>query len=352
MTALSEAIIRSGSCAARERCCGAPVDRGQQRHRVRRNGLRSHPEVDARSTAADVRPSARTSDSRSRSGGIAHRVDVEAMKRSSTKAPGLDLVLQIPVGRRHDPRRDRESARSPPTRVSFRSSSTRSSLACAGSGSSPISSRNSVPPPAFSKAPRRSRSAPVNAPRSWPNEFAVDQLLGSAALLTATSGRLLAWTASMQLARDHFLPVPLSPSIEHAAGNRRHPRDRVTQRAAWPRLSPMSSVSPSQPRAQRPQLLDHAAARDGVLDLLDDALDRLGLVDEPEGAEPHGLHAAVVAAGAGVDDDGRVDAALLQPPQHFEAVEPRHLEVEDHAVDRLAGQHGRAPSRRRATTIV
>jgi len=50
-----------------------------------------------------------------------------------------------------------------------RSCSTRSSLTCIAGEMSPISSRNRVPPSASSKRPFLSRSAPVNAPRTWPN---------------------------------------------------------------------------------------------------------------------------------------------------------------------------------------
>ena len=53
----------------------------------------------------------------------------------------------------------RRIGRSPPSRVSVWSSSTRSSFACTGDGSSPTSSRNSVPSVARSNAPLRSRSA-------------------------------------------------------------------------------------------------------------------------------------------------------------------------------------------------
>src|SRR2546428_24114 len=49
----------------------------------------------------------------------------------------------------------------PPTRSYRRSWSTRKSFACAAGASSPISSRNSVPPAASSNRPRLSLSAPV-----------------------------------------------------------------------------------------------------------------------------------------------------------------------------------------------
>ena len=48
-------------------------------------------------------------------------------------------------------------------------SSTRSSLICVAIGMSPTSSRNSVPPLAYSNLPMRSVEASVNAPRTWPN---------------------------------------------------------------------------------------------------------------------------------------------------------------------------------------
>ena len=56
-----------------------------------------------------------------------------------------------------------------PTRSNVLSCSTRSSLACSAGAISLISSSSSVPPSASSKRPRRSLSAPVNAPFSWPN---------------------------------------------------------------------------------------------------------------------------------------------------------------------------------------
>ena len=131
------------------------------------------------------------------------------------------------------------------------------------------------------------------------------------------------------------MPVPLSPTISTllGIGATRAIASRSVRIGA---LSPMSDVSPSNRDRSVRSSFDQPSARHGVLDFLHDPLDGLGLVDEPVGAEPHRLDAAVVAAGAGVDDDRCVDAALLQPPQHLEAVGARHLEIEDDAVDRLA----------------
>ena len=55
-------------------------------------------------------------------------------------------------------------------------SSTRRSFGCSSSGSSPISSRNSVPPSARSNAPVRSACAPVNAPLLVTEQLALDQV--------------------------------------------------------------------------------------------------------------------------------------------------------------------------------
>ena len=72
----------------------------------------------------------------------------------------------------------------PPTRSTMRSCSTRSSLACAASGSSPISSRKMVPSSAASNLPAR-RSTPVATPRSMPNSSASSRFSGIAAQLIA-----------------------------------------------------------------------------------------------------------------------------------------------------------------------
>ncbi len=171
------------------------------------------------------------------------RVDVEPVVEILPEAAGLDLALEIAIRGRDDARGD-GMARSPPTRVTFRSSSTRSSLACAGSGSSPTSSRNSVPPAAFSNAPRRSRSAPVNAPRSWPNNSLSTSCSGNAALFTATSGVFAPGPSRCSSRATSSLPVPLSPTISTLLGIGAT-RAIASRSARIGALSPMSDVSPS-----------------------------------------------------------------------------------------------------------
>ncbi len=66
---------------------------------------------------------------------------------------------------------------------------TRSSFAWPRGESSPISSRNSVPPSVSSNSPARSVSAPVKAPRVWPKSSASRSSSANAAQLTAQNRR-------------------------------------------------------------------------------------------------------------------------------------------------------------------
>ncbi len=68
------------------------------------------------------------------------------------------------------------------------SSIARSSAACSSGPSSPISSRKSTPPSAVRSRPARSRSAPVNAPRTWPNSADIAASPRTVAQLTSTNG--------------------------------------------------------------------------------------------------------------------------------------------------------------------
>ena len=52
-------------------------------------------------------------------------------------------------------------------------------------GSSPISSRKTVPPSAASKSPTRVLTAPEKAPRSWPKSSLSTRFSGMAAQLMA-----------------------------------------------------------------------------------------------------------------------------------------------------------------------
>jgi len=75
----------------------------------------------------------------------------------------------------------------PPTRSNSPDCNTRSIFAWVSSGSSPTSSRNSVPPSACSNRPARRAIAPVNAPFSCPNNSLSTSVPGRAAQFTATN---------------------------------------------------------------------------------------------------------------------------------------------------------------------
>ena len=62
-----------------------------------------------------------------------------------------------------------------------------------------------MPPSACSKRPRRSASAPVNAPFSWPNSSDSSRSAVNAAVLSATKALVDARAVPMQRARDELL---------------------------------------------------------------------------------------------------------------------------------------------------
>ena len=87
----------------------------------------------------------------------------------------------------------------------------RRSFGCSSSPSSPISSRKRVPSRAARIRPAWSRSAPVKAPRRWPNSWLSSRSRGTAVQLKGTNG-LAARSEKSWMARAMIsLPVPLSP---------------------------------------------------------------------------------------------------------------------------------------------
>ena len=125
---------------------------------------------------------------RSRSGGIAQRKHVEPVVEVGAEPAGRDLAVRDRGSSRSRSARSRGSACRRRRAAPRPPASTRRSLACAPSGSSPISSRNSVPPSASSNLPARFATAPVNAPRTWPNSSLSITPSGSAAQLTWMNG--------------------------------------------------------------------------------------------------------------------------------------------------------------------
>ena len=135
---------------------------------------------------------------------------------------------------------------SAPTRSIQPSCRMRNMRTWAAGGNSPISSRNSVPPSARSNQPRRASTAPVNAPRSWPNSCESISSGGIAPQLTRSNGplrrderlwiaRAINFLARARLAEDQHGGVAAGDQfhpIHHGAKPRFHAHDRVAERLA------------------------------------------------------------------------------------------------------------------------
>ena len=113
---------------------------------------------------------------RSRSGGSVDRKDVEPVVEVVAEAARRPRALQVAVGRGDHAHVDAQTASCRRRARTRRSCSTRSSFAWASSGSSPTSSRNSVPPSASSKRPRRCCVRAGEGALLVAEELALDQL--------------------------------------------------------------------------------------------------------------------------------------------------------------------------------
>ena len=160
----------------------------------------------------------------------------------------------------------------------MRDSSTRSSLGCSSSGSSPISSRKIVPPSAASNAPARAATAPVNAPRAWPNSSPSSRARRSAPQSTTTNGPRGARRRVVDRARHQLLAgAGLALDQHRRVGRRdaRHPGEQLAHRRAGAEQAAEAcrpaTARPAPPRrgsahdvgaadAQRAAVGQHAAA--------------------------------------------------------------------------------------------
>ena len=88
------------------------------------------------------------------------------------------------------------------------------------SGTSPISSRNSVPPSAISKRPGMSLSAPVKAPFTCPKNSLSKRPSGTALQFNLTRGRPLR-ALFVNRARDEFLARSAFPGDQDGSVGRR-----------------------------------------------------------------------------------------------------------------------------------
>ena len=143
-----------------------------------------------------------------------------------------------------------------------------------------------MPPSAALKRPSRRLTAPVKAPRSWPNSSASSSVSGNAAQLTAMNGFARARAALVQRARDQLLAGAALAGDQHGRVALRDGVDAVEQpqhRRAAPDDRPRAvraRLALRQLGARLLQLALERALRADALHLQDDLVDveRLGEV--------------------------------------------------------------------------
>ena len=148
------------------------------------------------------------------------------------------------------------------------SCSARSSFTCASIGSSPISSRNNVPPLASTNFPACFSLAPVKAPFSWPNRIDSMRFSGSAPQLTVTNGLPRRSEPPWMARASSSLPTPDSPSMSTGMFDFAARSASLKVRAMLSTLVPMSRKvsSPALRRVARRNSSSSASTRKRVLD--------------------------------------------------------------------------------------
>ena len=142
----------------------------------------------------------------------AHRDGVHAVEQVAAERALVDLLLEARVGRGDDAHIDLDRAAA---RRSARSSGPAGSAAASpAAGAAGRRSRRGTACRwlALSILPMVCFTAPVNAPRSWPNSSDSSRFSGIAPQLMATNGCLARGPRSCSACASASLPVPLSPS--------------------------------------------------------------------------------------------------------------------------------------------
>src|SRR6516225_5457487 len=119
-----------------------------------------------------------------------NREDAQAIEKVLAEPAGVDLFLQVAIGRGNDADIDPAGARVADT-FQFLFLQNAQQLCLHASGTSAISSRNKVPPSASSKRPGLSFSAPVNAPLTCPKNSLSKRPSGTALQFNFTRVRSL-----------------------------------------------------------------------------------------------------------------------------------------------------------------
>ena len=159
-------------------------------------------------------------------------------------------MREIAVGRGDQPHVHGCSL-SEPMRCSWPFCSTRSSFACTASGSSPTSSRKSVPPSASSNLPRRSADGARERAAHVAEQLALDQRLGQGRAVQADERLARARRERVDRSRDQFLADARLARDEHRQVARRDDRDLVQQTLVHGRAAPDHLAGLRAPLASR-----------------------------------------------------------------------------------------------------
>ncbi len=200
---------------------------------------------------------------------------------------------------------------------------------------SPTSSRNSVPPWAYSNLPMRSLEASVKAPFTWPNSSLSSMCSLSAAQFSATNGFFfrglfwwIAWATSS-------LPVPVSPWISTLAsvGAIRGSLSITSFIAGLEPMTPSKPNCSSSRRFSSTLVRRSRSAGAGLLRHGPQLVDVQRLEQVVEGALLHGRDGRGNRAVAGDQDHLGVGQDLLGAGQDAQAVDVVHHQVGDDDVE-------------------
>ena len=212
-----------------------------------------------------------------------------------------------------------------PTRSYSFSCSRRSSLGWISSGSSPISSRNSVPPFASATLPSLSPTAPVNAPLTWPNSSLSSNSRDRLGQLTVTKAFSFCGLFSCNRAGQHRFPRAAFAQQQNRGRRRRRLEapDRATFCIAGSHV--VRSVVGAIGRKTGFQFRHAApefAGLDDAAEHLPDLFGREGFGDVIHRAAPHGFHRRFDRGVGGEHDHLQLRIDLQQLGQQIQPASP------------------------------
>ena len=208
-----------------------------------------------------------------------------------------------------------------------------------------------MPPAARSNRPGFWRSAPVKAPRSWPNSSLSIRPSGRAPQLTRTNGPAGAVRVAVQGGGDQLLAGAALADDQDGGVGRRGQADRLEDLAHRGALADQLGLGVGRflgrlvrrsaaPGPQRLDLGGEGPLPQGPLQGQEHLVEveRLGQV--VVGPAAHRLDRRGRAAEGGHDDHGQVGQGRAELGQHRQAVAAGHLQVEQHGVGRVLARSG------------